>query len=159
MVSLCFCTLLLKFIHIKENEYEQYIRNGDNLYVTEGVTWAQTNHWICCLIWPRVCITLWERQVQCTTWIRYEDLRQNSVIAMMKRNHEAWKSPVKTTKNSQTFRLFTYLRFCFTSSVFPWTLPWLQNGAEFVVKVFLFQLLLTPCSAKMCVSSLWKMSC
>lgn len=38
MASLCICTSLLKFIFIKENEYEQYIRSGDNLHVTEGVT-------------------------------------------------------------------------------------------------------------------------
>lgn len=114
MASSCFCTSLLKFISIKENECEQCIRNGDNLHVTEGVTWAQTSHWIVCLTWPRVCITFWEIQVQCTTWIGYEDLRQNPVIATTEEKPWSLKSPVKTTtklSRPQTLPL-SHVVFC-----------------------------------------------
>lgn len=153
MVSSYFWTSL-KFILIKENEYEQYIRSGDNLHGTQGETWARTSPWIFCLTWPRVCITLWEVQVQCTTfnWI----WRCETKPYYCNDEEKPWSLEIPCKNNNKPPDYLLISGSVFSSSVFSWTLPWLQNGAEFLLKVLLFQLLLTPCSAEMCVSSLWK---
>lgn len=118
MTSLCFCTSLLEFILIKENEYEQCIGNGDNVHVTEGVTWALTGHWICCLTWPRVCITLrYTSAMYNLNWIG----RPETKSCYCSDEEKPWslKSPVKTTTKLPRLQTLPLSQVVFCQFSFP----------------------------------------